>query len=185
MREVSDYLSDEGIESIANAINTFDSRLARLERDVASRLLVEYPNREKLEELADRLLERLETELIQVNSIGASEQTTVATAPPTNPLKSPLDQTFCVMTVISGESLSISDVSNESMISQEARDSPWGSWASAPIVVSGLNAGSVCALESHSREWTDSDQEALQATARSLAAEIETWIAKRVNDVNH
>lgn len=182
MKEISEYLTEHHIESMKEAVLTFEDRLANLERELASRLLVDFPLRNKLEDIAESLLENIESEVVKVNSVGPTKQVTVASAPHELRTTIPVEDSLCFMTVGSGEPLSVSDIANDVMLEGHDTQGTWGSWASAPIVIKGLEAGAVCALESNSRMWTETDEKLLQATARSIAAEVEAWLNRKAAD---
>lgn len=176
MKEISEYLTENHFNSVSEAVRQLDEMLTGMEREVASHLIVDFPHKLLFEEIAQGLLESLRSEVVQVNSISPTSQITVAMAPPELKTTIALEDSLCVITVGSGEPLVVSDIANDAMLNDHPARGVWGSWASAPIVITGLYAGSVCALEKNARAWTDKDQELLQTTAHRISTEIENWV---------
>lgn len=180
MKELSEHVLETRVDTLTEAVHTFDERLARIERQVAARMLMDYPHRGTLGDLAEALRTELGSQAVQINSIDTTSQTTIVAAPPTPESAIPVYDSLCVMTVGLGEPAAVSDIANDPVVDGHPVREVWGSWASAPIVITGMDAGSVCGLETEARTWSDRDQDRLVSMAARIATEVETWIGSDV-----
>lgn len=139
-------------------------------------MLAQYPDRELLGVIANTARASVSAEAVEINALYDRRQITVASAPP-RPRTIVGDQnSLCVLTVGAGRPLAVDDIRHDRFLDHHSARKSWGAWASAPLVIQGHVAGTICALEHHEREWTRQDEQVLTYVAGQLSVEIERWI---------
>lgn len=173
--ELAAYGVEHHVANFDRAFADFEEKLADVRRQVAARLLSDYPNKGWLEAMAEALRNDLGSAGVQINAVTAAEQTTVAKAPGGDVSVIASYDSLCAMTVGIGGAVAVSDIAHDTFIEGHPAQGHLGSWASVPIVIEGCDAGSICALEDTARKWTDSDRAALQAVADRVTVAVESW----------
>lgn len=177
-------LSDLGV-SYDEALNSFQRQIEDGKRQWAARLLAAYPDRRDLEMTAEALLDDIKADGVQVNAITDTEQLTLARAPEKGDINAPLKDSLCVLTVGLGEPAMVSDIQRDPFTADHvARLKGIYSWASAPIIIEGVSAGSICALENYeARDWTFQDQQLLEKAANMISTQVSHWAATRKHKI--
>lgn len=170
MREAHDYG-----ETFDEVLDRFEQKVAEARRLLAAQLLVNYPNRARLEQLAQSLHGGIRSEAVQINAITADSHIGVAQYPAGNLAVIPKRDSLCTMTVGIGAPVAVSDIVGDGFTKGHAAQATWGSWASVPIVIDGCDAGSLCALETRPRIWSEHDQVLLQRVADQIGAAVRDW----------
>lgn len=176
-------MTDQHMIQVRDLGDTYEDVLAkfRASLDDAKRhwlayMLANYPHRDILQVIADQVRTSVGAKRVEINAIYDGSQITVACAP--NGIRYAVRDTdsLCVLTASTGWALAVDDIEHDPITEHHAARGVWGSWASVPLVLQGRNAGSICALEEHAREWTGRDQDAMAYIASQLSSEIEDWI---------
>ena len=168
--------------SYDEALRHFEAAIEDGRRQWAARLLQQYPYREDLEMTAEALLLDIKANAVEVNAIVDSHQETLVKAPIASPVSIPQEESLCVLTVGAGEPLSVSDIRHENSLNDHPVKVSGDicAWASAPIIVEGSAAGTICALENgHARAWNDRDQALLEKAAGMIGAQVSEWATRR------
>lgn len=176
-------LSELGL-AYDQALREFNAKIEDGRRQWAARVLRSYPTKQDLEATANALLVDIGADSVEVNAIADDVQATIVKAPTTNHEEStvPLDESLCVITVGLGEPAMIKDLQSSQFIGADhaVRHRGLKSWASAPIMIEGVCAGTVCALEARQpRDWNERDQALLEQAAGMISAQVNHWAADK------
>lgn len=170
-------LNDLGV-SYSEAMESFQAAINDAHRQWAAKVLVSYPRREDLEVTAEALLHDLGADGVEVNSIADRSQETLVKAPSGPATNVPMENSLCVIAVGLGTAAQFADVPNSSFLPEDhaIRRRKIQSWASAPIMIDGVAAGTVCAIETeHTRDWTEGDQLLLEKAASMISDQVTHW----------
>ena len=163
-------------ESYEDALAAFRTSLEDARRHWVAYMVTQYPHRDALQVIADAARNTVGARAVEINAIYDGHQVTLASSP--DGLSGNCEQadSLCVLTVGAGRPLAVDDIAHDPFTEHHAARHRWGAWASVPLIVNGSAAGTICALESTGRSWTEADQSALNHMAGQLSAEIECWI---------
>lgn len=165
------------------ALTQFEEMVQDGRRQWAARVLRSYPQRQDLEATANALLQDIGADAVEVNAIADQVQATIAKAPAIDrEAVVPAENSLCVITVGMGEPLMIPDLQSSTFLGKGHAVQHLGlkSWASAPIMLEGVCAGTVCALEAKEpRQWNESDQALLEKAAGMISDQVSHWAADK------
>lgn len=175
----------KGMAQMHDLAPTFDDALTELQqalrdsrREWSGVLMSVFPEQKWMERQAKALKKRLGSTTVLFNALAEGNQTTICSSDRDGyrVVKADADS-LCVIAVSLGKPLAVNDVLNDPVVAEHPAASVCRSWASYPVMVNGVCAGTVCALENpHPREWTEDDQAVLAETARALEQRIASWL---------
>lgn len=172
--------ADELGATYDDAFDSIKRSLANLQRQTSAALMAEFPDREYLSVQAERLRLELESEAVEaveVNVLVDDKQITIVSQPTGVTVNVEIvdKNSLCVLTVGADMPLAVDNLATSPITSSHSARNAWGAWASAPVHIQGYPAGTICALESAPRLWTDQDEAELKAVARTISNTIEEW----------
>lgn len=172
-------------EAVEVVGTSFDTALRRVEdeirdirRNLATTLLLSYPDDELLAQRARRLREYLGADSVEINAVTGQRQVTLvsAPAPALGRKEIACEDSLCVLTAGTNEVLHIKDTSTDPLTAGHPAAHHWGAWAAAPLLVRDNAAGSVCALTRTARAWTTRDESLLVQAAGEIGRAVDAWL---------
>lgn len=158
----------------------YNESLGGLARSVNAALMTMYPHKEFLTKVSKDAVEALDVESVEINTIINGKQITLIGMPDGRTLVKIRDrESLCVLSVGVGEPLAIEDIKKDPFLEgHPAQEGPWESWLSAPVFINHTPVGTVCALGTEPKRWTDEDRVALEGFAKVVGTEVEKWSRK-------
>ncbi len=178
-------LTELGV-SFDEAMALFEETIEDARRQWAARQLKAYPRKQDLELTATALLNDIKSDAVEVNSIVDSRQETIVKTPVGETgVSIPQGDSLCVLTVALGEPAMIADIQEAEFTADHAtKRSGLKAWASAPIMIEGVVAGTVCALEGQNpRQWNRGDQVLLEKAAEMISDQVGYWAKTRKHSI--
>lgn len=178
MKEVHDLAV-----SFDEAIAAYEEAVRSAKRQWSARLLRHFPGQALLGEEAEQLRQELNAAGVAVHSLGDGRQVVLAKslAPECPVLPDDIAErdSLCVLTIGAEEPLQASDIQGDPFLENHfMHEGQLQSWASAPVFIQGVSAGTVCAVEvEHPRKWTEGEQKTLESAARRVSEFVEQWLA--------
>lgn len=170
-------------ESFEQALDRFRASLDDTRKHWAAYMLSQYPGIDTLRQTASQAVTYLEARFVQVNAIYNDRQHTIMSAPGEFIQSIAATSSFCYLTFGYEHPVAINDIAGDEFVNgHPLQGGAWGSWASVPLHVNGVVAGTICALESGSRNWNLSDQACLQELANDLSIRVSAWAQEQEQD---
>ena len=172
-------------KNFQEAYEEVQDRLDNLARSVNAALMTMYPDRGLYAEVSREALEELNTSAVEVNVIVGGKQWTMIHIPGGGTAITRIRdiESFCVLPVGYDKTMSTPNVEEDDFFAEHfQKDNPdrdWKAWCSAPIRVNGSPVGTVCALDSEVRDWSDEEAAVLQRASKLIGKAVEGWAEKQ------
>lgn len=177
-------MTTKGMTQMSELAPTFGEALAEVQdalhdarRSLSGTMMTKFPEARWMRRRARRLAKTLNAGSVEFNAITDDEQVTICDSSKAGVTAIPVEHSLCVIAASAGVAIAVDDVRAAGLLTDHPVTAACHSWASYPVFVNGVSAGTVCALEPDKpRRWTLDDQAALKATADELGARIARWL---------